>query len=158
MYNFVSWLTEDLCNFLVPKWATSLTILCLWNWYIIFIHRDRKLSLPFYVFLRVTQPLHRNRQVFRGFTLLNERCNFYWVDFLCFPGTLLPIQKQIYQSTQHAFHSQKQQKYQNRQKSTSAKIPRWWCYVSVIYSLVNNKTTIQFSPKVNRKDGIHVIT
>ena len=55
MHNFLSWLTEDLHNFLTTRWAIFLMILCLWTRYTIFIHQNRQFSWQFYVSKRDTQ-------------------------------------------------------------------------------------------------------
>ena len=80
MHNFLSWLTQDLRNFLSPWEATFSMILCLWTRYAIFIHRDGQPSSWFHVSEWVASFLHRNGQVSRRFCVLNKTHNFYWVD------------------------------------------------------------------------------
>ena len=55
MHNFLSWLTEDLHNFLTTRWAIFLMILCLWMRYTIFIYQNRQFSWWFYVSEQDTQ-------------------------------------------------------------------------------------------------------
>ena len=75
-------------------------ILCLWTRWAIFIYWDRQLFWQFYVFQRVMSFLDQDTLVARWFFfVLNKICNFYWVDIVHFPGTLLKKTKNNWCST-----------------------------------------------------------
>ena len=115
--------------------------------YAIFLHRDRQLSWWSYIFERhtqfwyteigsfydlkkkekffdrVTSFLHWDTQVSRWFYDLHKICNFLTGGYFALPG--YPMKKQIVPIDTAGFPLTETTNFENRKKSTSAKIP-WW--------------------------------